>query len=91
MLNGAFDTFTDDRTDYYPELLHEEIDRTNAYVYENINNGVYRCGFATTQEAYDEAFHALFDALDSLERRLFGQRYLAGIPRSYLLTVNFAF
>ncbi len=78
MLNAAFDAFTDDRTDYYPEALREEIDRINAYVYENVNNGVYRAGFATTQEAYDEAFRALFDALDTLERRLFGQRYLVG-------------
>jgi len=78
MFNAAFDTFTDDRTDYYPEFLREEIDRINAYIYENVNNGVYRAGFATTQEAYDEAFRALFDALDTLERRLFGQRYLVG-------------
>ena len=78
MLNTAFDAFTDDRTDYYPESLREEIDRINAYTYENVNNGVYRAGFATTQEAYEEAFRALFDALDTLDRRLFGQRYLVG-------------
>jgi glutathionyl-hydroquinone reductase len=78
MFNAAFDAFTDDRTDYYPEFLRDEIDRINAYIYENVNNGVYRAGFATTQEAYDEAFRALFDALDTLERLLFGQRYLVG-------------
>ena len=76
MFNSAFDGFTDETTDYCPEPLREEIDRINAYIYENINNGVYRAGFATTQEAYDEAFHALFDALETVERRLFGQRYL---------------
>ena len=78
MLNGAFGRFTNVRTDYYPPALREEIDRVNALVYENINNGVYRAGFATAQEAYEEAFRALFRALDELERRLARQRYLAG-------------
>jgi putative glutathione S-transferase len=66
------------RTDYYPPALREEIDRVNALVYENVNNGVYRAGFATAQEAYEEAFRALFRVLDELERRLARQRYLAG-------------
>jgi len=78
MLNGAFGRFTNVRTDYYPPALREEIDRVNALVYENVNNGVYRAGFATTQEAYEEAFRALFRTLDELERRLSRQRYLAG-------------
>jgi len=78
MLNGAFGRFTNVRTDYYPPALREEIDRVNALVYENVNNGVYRAGFATAQEAYEEAFHALFRVLDELERRLARQRYLAG-------------
>jgi putative glutathione S-transferase len=78
MLNGAFGRFTNVRTDYYPAPLRDEIDRINAFVYENINNGVYRTGFATTQEAYEEAFRALFNALDEIERRLSRQRYLAG-------------
>ena len=78
MLNGAFGRFTNVRTDYYPAPLREEIDRVNAVVYENINNGVYRAGFATTQEAYEEAFRALFAALDEIEQRLSRQRYLAG-------------
>jgi glutathionyl-hydroquinone reductase len=78
MLNGAFGRFTNVRTDYYPPALREEIDRVNALVYENVNNGVYRAGFATTQEAYEEAFRAVFGALDELERRLSRQRYLAG-------------
>src|SRR3954451_17686976 len=78
MFNGAFGRFTNVRTDYYPAPLRDEIDRVNAVVYENINNGVYRAGFATTQEAYEEAFRALFAALDEIEQRLSRQRYLAG-------------
>lgn len=78
MLNGAFGRFTNVRTDYYPPALREEIDRVNTLVYENVNNGVYRAGFATAQEAYEEAFRALFGVLDELERRLARQRYLVG-------------
>jgi len=78
MLNGAFAAFTDDRTDYYPERLRGEIDAVNELVYERVNNGVYRCGFATTQAAYERAFGRLFDALGELEERLGRQRYLAG-------------
>ena len=78
MLNGAFGRFTNVRTDYYPAPLRDEIDRINASVYENINNGVYRTGFATTQEAYEEAVMPLFDALDWLDMRLSGSRYLLG-------------
>lgn len=78
MFNSAFDAFTDVATDYYPAALREEIDRVNEFVYVNINNGVYRAGFATTQAAYEEAFRALFDALDRIEGRLSTQRYLVG-------------
>jgi len=78
MLNSAFNRFTNVTTDYYPAALREEIDRVNALTYENVNNGVYRAGFAITQDAYDEAFEAVFSALDALERRLARQRYLAG-------------
>jgi putative glutathione S-transferase len=78
MLNSAFGRFTNVTTDYYPPALREEIDRINARVYETVNNGVYRAGFATTQEAYEEAYRALFDTLDVLEERLSRQRYLAG-------------
>jgi glutathionyl-hydroquinone reductase len=78
MLNGAFGRFTNVRTDYYPAPLRAEIDRVNELVYENVNNGVYRAGFATSQDAYEEAFHAVFGALDELERRLSRQRYLVG-------------
>jgi len=78
MLNTAFDAFTNNRTDYYPAALRHEIDSINALVFNNVNNGVYRCGFASTQEAYEEAFLDLFGALDELEARLSRQRYLAG-------------
>ena len=78
MFNSAFDAITNDRTNYYPAELRGEIDAINKRVFENVNNGVYRCGFATTQEAYEEAFLDLFGTLDWLEERLSRQRYLAG-------------
>ncbi|HSH29318.1 MAG TPA: glutathione S-transferase family protein, partial [Thiohalobacter sp.] len=78
MLNSAFDAWGDAQVDMYPPALRDEIDAINAFVYEHINNGVYRAGFATTQAAYDRAFEALFAALDELEARLGGQRYLVG-------------
>jgi putative glutathione S-transferase len=64
--------------DLYPVGLRSEIDRVNEIVYANVNNGVYRCGFARSQEAYDDAFDRLFATLDALEERLVGQRYLVG-------------
>jgi glutathionyl-hydroquinone reductase len=78
MLNSAFDGFTSVKTDYYPAALRAEIDRINDLVYPNVNNGVYRAGFATTQDAYQEAARGVFVALDQLEQRLAQQRYLAG-------------
>ncbi len=78
MFNSAFDTFTDTRHDYYPEALHAEINDINDFIYHNVNNGVYRCGFATRQVAYDKAFDDLFAAIDQLEQRLNRQRYLLG-------------
>src|SRR5215469_4368867 len=78
MLNSAFEALTDVHTDYYPAPLRAEIDRINATVYANINNGVYRAGFAGTQAAYEVAAHALFATLDELEVRLSRQRYLVG-------------
>ena len=78
MLNSAFNDFGDASLDFYPEALRGEIDAINALVYPNINNGVYRAGFATTQEAYEEAFGQLFEALDQVEERLSRQRYLVG-------------
>jgi len=76
MFNSEFNALTGNTDDYYPEALRSEIDAINDFVYKNINNGVYRCGFATTQEAYNEAFDALFSALDAVELRLSQQRYL---------------
>lgn len=79
MLGGhAFDAVGDPSLDLYPEPLRPEIDAVNALVYPKVNNGVYRCGFATTQEAYEEAFRELFAALDELDRRLGVERYLVG-------------
>lgn len=78
MLNCAFDAWGDPAVDLYPEELRAEIDEVNALVYERVNNGVYRCGFATTQAAYEAAFDALFLTLDELDRRLGTRRYLVG-------------
>jgi putative glutathione S-transferase len=78
MLNSAFDAYTDAKDDFYPADLRVEIDRVNDLVYANVNNGVYRAGFATTQDAYEEAFADLFAALEEIETRLARQRYLAG-------------
>jgi putative glutathione S-transferase len=80
MLNSAFDEFGDASLDFYPEPLRAEIDALNHVVYENVNNGVYRAGFARSQEAYEEAFRALFNTLDELDQRLDDQRFLMGDP-----------
>jgi putative glutathione S-transferase len=78
MFNSAFAAYSDDRTDYYPAPLRAEIDALNDLIYRTVNNGVYRAGFATTQEAYEEAVGALFATLDQLEARLATRRYLLG-------------
>ncbi|MCG6859790.1 MAG: glutathione S-transferase family protein [Chromatiaceae bacterium] len=78
MLNVAFDDWGRKDVDFYPEPLRIEIDAINEVVYENVNNGVYRAGFASTQAAYEAAYDRLFDTLDDLERRLSAQRYLVG-------------
>jgi putative glutathione S-transferase len=78
MFNHAFDAFTEVKTDYYPKALKSEIDEINKTVYDNVNNGVYRCGFASTQVAYEKNFDRLFGTLDQLEQRLSKQRYLVG-------------
>jgi glutathionyl-hydroquinone reductase len=78
MLNSAFSAFASSDADYSPAELRDEIDAVNARVYAQVNNGVYRCGFATTQRAYEEAFAALFEALDWLDERLATRRYLVG-------------
>ncbi|MEC8226459.1 MAG: glutathione S-transferase family protein [Pseudomonadota bacterium] len=78
MFNSAFNALTGNERDFYPQSLRSEIDEVNEFVYHNINNGVYRAGFATTQEAYTEAFDDLFAALDKIEQRLSANRYLVG-------------
>ena len=78
MLNSAFDTVGARPGDYYPEPLRDDIDALNQRVYDRINNGVYKAGFATRFEAYEQAFWPLFEMLDELELRLDDQRYLFG-------------
>jgi putative glutathione S-transferase len=78
MLNSEFDGITGNNNDFYPEPLRAEIDRLNDLIYPNVNNGVYRCGFAKTQAAYEAAYDSLFATLDELEARLGRQRYLVG-------------
>ena len=78
MFNSEFDALIDPSLDLYPEALRGQIDELNSYIYPRINNGVYRCGFATTQEAYEEAYHELFDGLDEIDARLASNRYLLG-------------
>lgn len=78
MLNSEFNDFTDVSEDFYPQSLRQEIDNINDYVYRNINNGVYRCGFATTQEAYEEAYRDLFDALEWADKTLSDRDYITG-------------
>ena len=81
MLNSAFDAFAGTDVadiDYYPEALRKEIDEINEPIYNNVNNGVYRAGFAKTQEAYNKAYDRLFSTMDELEDRLSKQRYLVG-------------
>ncbi|ELN6869149.1 glutathione S-transferase family protein [Vibrio parahaemolyticus] len=78
MFNSAFNDLTGNHDDYYPEPLRGVIDEWNDYIYPNVNNGVYRCGFATSQEAYEEAFESLFSALDKIDDHLATHRYLAG-------------
>ena len=78
MFNHEFEDLTDEVTDYYPEALSAEIDEINERVYQTVNNGVYRAGFATSQSAYEMACQQLFDSLDWLEERLQRHRYLLG-------------
>jgi putative glutathione S-transferase len=78
MLNSEFDEFGDATLDLYPAALRTEIDDINRFVYDNVNNGVYRAGLAKSQEAYEQAFRNLFAALDELEARLSRQRWLVG-------------
>ena len=78
MFNSAFNHLTGNKTDFYPSALRESVDHLNERIYKAINNGVYRAGFATTQQAYEEAVNQLFAALDWVEQLLTHKRYLAG-------------
>ncbi len=78
MFNSAFDALTGSTTDFYPEDIRSEIDDLNALIYDTVNNGVYKAGFATAQDAYSESVLKLFETLDSLEDRLGKGRYLLG-------------
>ena len=78
ILNSKFNQYTDSKLNLYPEELKIEIDELNQYIYSNINNGVYKCGFAANQEVYEGEVANLFNALDKIELRLAGRTYLAG-------------
>ena len=78
MFNSAFNELTGDTQDFYPQPLQADIDTINQQIYQDVNNGVYRCGFATSQAAYEQAYQRLFSTLDELEARLSRQRYLCG-------------
>ena len=78
MFNSAFDSLTGNELDFYPEPLRAEIDSINSFIYNAINNGVYKAGFATDQQVYSSEVTTLFQALDTLEARLDKQRYLVG-------------
>ena len=78
MFNSAFEKLGANSFDYYPSRLRVEIDEINKRIYDTLNNGVYRCGFSTTQEAYDEAIIPLFETLDWIETILDSKKYLTG-------------
>ncbi len=78
MLNNDFNQYTNSKLDLYPEGMRIEIDEINQYIYTNINNGVYKCGFAANQEVYEGEVANLFNALDKIELRLAGRTYLVG-------------
>lgn len=78
MFNSAFNQITGNKLDFYPEALRDEIEKVNERVYHTLNNGVYKCGFASTQQAYEEAVDPLFDTLDWLEEILSKQAFVAG-------------
>ncbi|WP_160063982.1 glutathione S-transferase family protein [Psychromonas sp. L1A2] len=78
MFNSAFDGIGASEGDYYPEHAQDAINEVNDWIYRDINNGVYRAGFATTQAAYEDAVNTVFEALDKVELRLSTQRYLLG-------------
>ena len=78
MLNNEFNQFTNSKLDLYPEEMRTEIDEINQYIYTNINNGVYKCGFASSQKVYDSEVDNLFTAIKKIELRLKDRKYLVG-------------
>ena len=78
MLNSKFNQYTDSKLNLYPEEMRIEIDEINQYIYTNINNGVYKCGFASSQKVYDSEVDNLFTALNKIELRLKDRKYLVG-------------
>ena len=78
IFNSAFNDLTGNTDDFYPSSLRREIDDLNEKIYQTVNNGVYKTGFATNQESYDEAVTSLFDTLDELDQRLTNSKYLLG-------------
>lgn len=78
MFNSAFDGLTGSTSDFYPQAQRSDIDTLNDRIYDTVNNGVYKAGFATTQEAYEESVTKIFETLDMLEERLATKRYLLG-------------
>ncbi|NTJ42987.1 glutathione S-transferase family protein [Agrobacterium larrymoorei] len=82
MFNSAFNGLTGSETDYYPEQSRSEIDKLNDLIYDTINNGVYKAGFATTQEAYQENATKVFETLDILEEKLTRKRFLLGAEQT---------
>lgn len=78
MFNSAFNDLTEDNSDYYPREQRQEINKINEFIYHNVNNGVYKTGFATDQKVYAEEFDQLFSALDTLEQKLGQQQWLVG-------------
>ncbi len=78
MLNSSFENYSKDKSDFYPNDKRDEIDELNEKIYHEVNNGVYKCGFAKTQNAYDLAVTNLFNTLDELEDRLESSQYLVG-------------
>ncbi|MCH8537818.1 MAG: glutathione S-transferase family protein [Alkalimonas sp.] len=78
IFNSVFNSLTENSYDFYPEQLQPNIDAVNEWVYNDINNGVYKCGFATKQDAYEEAYQNLFSALDKADALLTKQTFLTG-------------
>ncbi len=78
MLNNNFNEFTESKLDFYPFKIRNEIDKVNKYIYDNINNGVYKCGFATSQKVYNIEVYKLFNALNEIDLRLEGKKFIVG-------------